>query len=106
MKVQEQRDEALGMFQKHLLKLIHNLMDFAYQELEVARLTLYTLVLTSRETFRCMKTVLVLCSRVSPISGRGDSNNSLHFFKHLLSIYCVTDPALTQAEWNMTRNSP
>ena len=93
------------MFQKHLLKLIHNLVDFAYPKLEVAWLALYTLVLTSHEMFHCVKTVLVLCRRVSPISRRGSINSSFHFFQHLLGIYYVTGPAITQAEWNMTWDS-
>lgn len=95
----------LYIFQKCLLKWIHNLADFAYHTLEVAWLTLYTLVLTSHETFHCMKIVLVLHDRVSPISGKGNSNNSVPFFKHLLSFCCVTDTAITQAEWNLTWNS-
>lgn len=73
-------------------------MGFAYHKLEVAWLTFYTLVLTSHETFHCMKTILVLCSRGSSISKRGSFNNSVHFFKHLLSIYCVTDAATIQTE--------
>lgn len=89
------------MFQKHLLKLIHNLVGFAYHKSEVAWLTFYTLVLTSHETFHCMKTILVLCSRVSSISKGGSFNNSFHFFKHLSSIYCVTDTATIQTKWKI-----
>lgn len=96
---------ALWIFQKHLLKLIHNLVDFAYHKLEVAWLALYTLVLTSHATFHCMKTLLVLCRRVLPISRRGGINNSFHFLQHLLGISCVTDPPITQGEWNMTWDS-
>lgn len=108
MKAQEQKDRFaiyIYMFQKRLLKWIHNLVDFANHTWEVAWLILYTLVLTSHETFHCMTIVLVLRGRVSPISGRRSSNNSVPFFKHLLSFCCVTDTAMTQAEWYLTWNS-
>lgn len=87
------------MFQKHLLKWIHNSVDLPHVRGGLAD-SLH-LVLTNHETSHCMKTVLVLSSRVSTISGRESFNNSVHFFKHLLSIYCGTDTATTQVKWNM-----